>query len=349
MKEPISCCCWRRPNLYIGVKTGGIVSLELTPTGTAALRQLPPLKHGVTRIALGENGSLVGTDEKGKLSVITEGDTIVPIMGHLTNAVMCSGTLILGRVKGEKWLRVVAIVGELRILPAAALIRSPILRTLRASKLSLREEPRLPWTCVRFGYPLLAQLLEVSNGGNPLRQEVSVLQSLCQELGSLRERALRFALILGDFESAKAILLSTDANDPQFMMAMLMVALIGHTDGNEERTLATTGLISHGHFELAIDLFLLTGHWELAVRKLMEFDRWFEAELICRIRPPSEMRNALLEEIAAHMIEDGMARNALLIRAELGQGDWLAAKFRQLDDREQADFIGSISMKSIPM
>jgi hypothetical protein len=118
---------------------------------------------------------------------------------------------------------------------------------------------------------------------------------------------------------------------------MLKTALLGRKDVNWRQW----DLITHGWLEDAIDVVLLSGKWESVVRKLINFDRLADAAMVCRIREPSDMKTALLEEIALMMLESGMIEFGLILLAEAGKTEQIAGKLRQFKELEQAEFLGA--------
>jgi hypothetical protein len=335
-KDGATCCCWRTPAIYIGLKNGHILTLDVRPDSIAKseTRQIKGIKAGVTRMRVGEKDTILTTDERGNWAVVVSNETVMPIQGQLRNAVLFSSTAMLAHVKGQKWLRILAVGSNPPIISSVAARRCPLMRPPKFAVTSFHSEAKTSWTCIRYGFPLLGRILGIT----PviIREQARLLRGICREL---RSRALRFALLLSDFEDAQNLLLETNPTDPGFIQAMLKTALLGRKDGDEGRELAAAGLITHGWLEDAIDIFLLSGKWESVVRKLIDFDRLADAAMVCRIQEPSNLRTALLEEIALMMLESGMIEYGLILLAEAGKTEQIAGKLRQFKELEQAEFL----------
>jgi hypothetical protein len=330
LKEAASALCWRRPRLYVGLRNGQIIATELAGD-TRALR---PMRAGVASLRLVERDAIFATDERGGAALIPPGDAPgAPVPGTHRHAVLCPGGTVLAHAKGEKWIRVVATAAP---VPPMAARRSPITRPPRAAAAAFRAEPRTPWSCIRYGYPVLAQT--IARAPRAVREQMRLLRSVCAALPS---PALGLALRLGDLADAREMLLDTDPASPAFFGAMLKVALSGRKDGNDTRDLAVASLISQGCVEEAIEICLLTGSWVNAIRRLIDFDRITEAASICRVQEPSEERNVIMEELANKMLEQGMNEYGFILLAEVGKTERICAKLIELNETEQAEFLAN--------
>jgi hypothetical protein len=198
-------------------------------------------------------------------------------MGAFKHFVMCSQSAILARSKGENCHKGIPIAGNfMPSLPRAA--RScPILRPPEEAKASLRLEPRTAWTCIRYGRALLAKLIAAADTAGDVRDHALLLKGVLSRSTGLAARAVRYDMLLGNPEDARSLMLTTSPNDPQFLLVILKLALIGRTGGEESMELATAKLMALGFFDDAVDIALIAGRWDFAVQQMLTVNHLPEA------------------------------------------------------------------------
>jgi hypothetical protein len=102
---------------------------------------------------------------------------------------------MLAHVKGQKWLRILAVGSSPPIVFSVAARRCPLIRPPKLAVSAFHNEAKTVWNCVRYGFPLLGRVIAVTPG--VIREQMRLLREVCRDL---RPRALRFALLLGRCE-----------------------------------------------------------------------------------------------------------------------------------------------------
>jgi hypothetical protein len=326
-KEPATSCCLRKSNLFVGLRDGHILSLNLTSTGKSDVHSIRHMKSPIAKLRRQENGSILVIDEK-RNSLVLSGETFIPIMGVLKNPVICPQATLLARPNGKTYIKVFPIVGDFTPAFATAAQHCPVMRPPNLEIMPMSGEITTASECLRLGLPLLARVFTAVKAGKYLREQATLLLKIANASRGLAAQSIRYSLLLGDLESARSFLYATDSQDPDFDLAILKASLIGRTDGEESVELAAEKLIFLGFTGDAIDIALIVNRWELAVKKLLDADRLAEAALICRIQPASELKTSLLETIAHAMLKARLGAYAMILLAEAGRFDLICEQFR---------------------
>jgi hypothetical protein len=188
--------------------------------------------------------------------------------------------------------------------------------------------------------PLLGRVVNAAAHPGATCDYAIALMRVFMESKELANPAIRYSVLLGDIEIARRLLLSANPDNPAFVQAMIKVALLGRADGDESRELAAARLTSHGFIEDAIDVLLMTGHWHVAVKKLIGVNLLTDSAFICRARPRSQEKSALLEAVGLEMLSNGMQSYAMVLFAEAGKLEMVCDQLRKSRKIEQAEFLG---------
>jgi hypothetical protein len=93
------------------------------------------------------------------------------------------------------------------------------------------------------------------------------LRNLFLRASALTDQAVRYSLLLRDFEVARKSVLATDPSDPLLLMNMARVPMRGVQRDEESLELTSRRLVWRGDVDEAINALLMGDKWEIGVSK----------------------------------------------------------------------------------
>jgi hypothetical protein len=167
-----------------------------------------------------------------------------------------------------------------------------------------------------------------------------VLRNLFIQADRLFKPAIRYCLIIGDFQTARQLTLETPASDPLFRTNMIKAIVIGTQEGHKSLEDVAQRLFELGLRDEAIDLCLLTGRWDMAVTHLLEMNCVMEAALVCRAQEyDNPQKRNFAQYIARHFIAEGAFAYAVTLLAECADFESIEELFDKHSQMVQAGFI----------
>jgi hypothetical protein len=258
-------------------------------------------------------------------------------------AVMCCPFAFLARVPGQGKLSIVQLMGAYNPPFPLTAKRCPIMFSAEEFRQRLEKEPMTPATCLKFGMPLVCRALLGKDCPNWAREQLLVLRNLFIQAHEVSKPAIRYCVIIGDFQTATQLMLDTSTADPLFRTDMIKAVVIGTQEGHASLEDVARRLFALGLHDEAIELCLLTGRWDLAVADLLELNSVMEAALICQAQEDDNpQKSRFARRIARHFIADGVFGYAVALLAECADFEPIEQLFNEHCQTVQAAFIRSL-------
>jgi hypothetical protein len=329
----------RKHFMYFGTLSGSFLRLN-TATTPWAVSEVRQFRFPIDTIQPGPPPSLLVLDERGNGQFLSTDGEWSAMPGPVKHAVMCCPFAFLARVPGQGKLSVVPVIGTYHPPFPVTAKSCPILFSAEKFRERLQSQPATPATCLKFGMPLICRALLGNDYPNWAREQLLVLRNLFIQADRLFKPAIRYCLIIGDFQTARQLALDTPASDPLFRTNMIKAVVIGTQEGHKSLEEVVQRLFDSGFRDEAIDLCLLTGRWDMAVTHLLKMNYVMEAAFICRAQEhDNPQKRNFAQRIARHFITDGAFAYAVTLLAECADFESIEELFDEHSQMVQADFI----------
>jgi hypothetical protein len=337
----VTALAWRRPYLLLGSSTGAVLRADMSasPLRVAEVRQM---RTAITEMRPGFRGALMVLDAAGNALLLPTGQDESEVMDLpvvVKNAAMCEPLGLIVRVPRERRLRVLKLVGTLKTLASSCAMHSPVIGPRTALRQKLQKEKRSTAACMRYGFPLMARILQVMENPEWVKQQALLLRDLFLQEPALTKRALHYSLLLKDFQTANRLLLATDPSDPHYLFNLARAGHLGLPGDEGSLAIASTQLVARQYFTEAVDLLLCSDRWQMAVEKLIEVNKIVEAAFICRVQQLSQERGKLMHCVARKMLQNGMKGYAAVLFGECRQLEAISTLLMNAKEVEQMEFM----------
>lgn len=247
----------------------------------------------------------------------------VPIKGIVKNIKPASQDAFLMKISGSGKLTVLSINGRFNPLPPPCISRCPLVLGAdkyqkEFKKLELVSPDEAIKACRLFGVIFIMRLIQAKQNPNALSEHVSWLNGLISGCVQFSSWAISLALKVGDNLTARNILLMTSPTDPNFMANLTKAALFDAQKAGESVEMVTKTLFDYGKEEEAIDLMLITGDVESAVKYFCDQGKIRDAAMLLRMRKDKKKHLELYHKIATQLIEQRKLMLGLLMLSEGG-------------------------------
>lgn len=247
----------------------------------------------------------------------------IPIKGYIKNVKQASSSTFLMKIAGNGKLTVLSTTGKFTPLPPPCVSRCPLVQGSERyqkefRKLKLNSADEAIKACRLFGVIFIMRLIQAKQNPNSLSEHVSWLNGLISGCVQFSSWAISLALKIGDNISARNILLMTSPTSPDFLRNMTKAALFDAQSAGESVKLVTRTLFNIGKKDEAIDILLITGDINGAVKMLCDQDKIRDAAMLLRMRRDKKKHLDLYHAVASKLIEQRKLMLGLLMLSEGG-------------------------------
>jgi hypothetical protein len=191
--------------------------------------------------------------------------------------------------------------------------------------------------------PLAMAVLQAREAPRWAYEQTLLLKHLSRMDARLMRRVARYSYLIHDYDSPRELFLSTQTENPAEFLTNILKALTIETGGGEGLKRAASLLLVRGFADEAIDLLLMTGHWQAAASSLITLGLLSEAALVLRAQDPSPQRTEVMLKLAMRMLAVEMTAYGMILLSEIADFEQIAARFTEADETGQAAFLSRLA------
>ncbi|OHT06673.1 hypothetical protein TRFO_25206 [Tritrichomonas foetus] len=311
---------WVNSGLIVGTALGK-VHVYYGP-GFSEYRSIITITNPVEYVYQSDNNAFFIMDNQ-RNAVIHKTLEDIPINGKVNNIKPASPDTFLMNISGSGKLVVLSTTGKFSPLPPPCVSRCPLVQDpvryqRELNNLVLRSPDEAIKACRLYGAIFIMRLIQAKQNPNALSEHLSWLNGLISECVNFSSWAIRLALKVGDNATARNILLMTSPSSPDYIINLTKAALFDtHQPGEAVETVAQS-LFENNKNDEAIDVLLITGAVDIAVKHLIDQGNIRDAAMLLRMRRDKTKIFDLYHKVANMLIDQRKLMLGLIMLSEGG-------------------------------
>lgn len=315
---------WRTIGILIGTSTGNVFLLDGTqysedenPTEKSTeFKQIVTIENSkIVYITPVSKESFLILDDK-QTAYLTKqtskGTELTCLKKNIKNIKAASKETFLCRIAGNGKLSVLTSGSLFSPLSPPCVSRCPLMLDedqymSQLVHLKLKTPEEAIKACRLFGAIFIMRLIRSKINKSSLLNQTKLLFQILSNCNDFSSVAFKLALIIGDREAARTMLLQTPPKDPNYLNNMNRAALFDIKEMGESMKRVTQNLFANGKINDAVDLLLIAGDYFSLVNKYLEFNMPREAAMIIRNRidtNDSEKNKKIAYDVATELISN---------------------------------------------